>query len=136
MNNRVIHFDIQADDVERAKKFYEKVFGWEIKKYDMPEGQNSMNYWMVMTGKKGTPGIDGGMYKRVDKDKFNTFDCTIAVEDIDKSIAAVKANGGKIRTEMTGHEKDEMKGVGWFAGAIDTEGNRFGLMQPTDWKPE
>jgi predicted enzyme related to lactoylglutathione lyase len=41
----------------------------------------------------------------------------------------VKANGGRIR-----REKMEIPGVGWFAGATDTEGNRLGLMQPTGWK--
>ena len=42
--------------------------------------------------------------------------------------------GGKIR-DKGGKEKDMIPGVGWFASAVDTEGNRFGLMQPTDWKP-
>jgi len=43
----------------------------------------------------------------------------------------VKTNGGVITKE-----KDEIPGVGWFAGAKDTEGNRFGLMQATDWQPK
>ncbi len=51
------------------------------------------------------------------------------VEDIDKAMEAVKANGGTIT-----REKGEIPHVGWFAGAKDTEGNRFGLMQPTEWK--
>lgn len=135
MNNRVIHFEIQADNMARAKEFYEKTFGWKIEKYESKDNPAPMEYWMVMTGKKGTPGIDGGMYKRDPEEKVYTYDCTVMVDDIDKAIEAVKMNGGKIRTERTGQEKNELKGVGWFAGAVDTEGNRFALMHPTDWKP-
>ncbi|MFZ2193279.1 MAG: VOC family protein [Candidatus Moraniibacteriota bacterium] len=127
--NRVIHFEIQADDVERAKKFYENVLGWKIEKYMDEKNSGMMDYWMVMTGEKGTPGIDGGMYKRPADDKLYTFDCTIDVPDIDSAVAAVKANGGTIT-----REKSELPGVGWFASVKDPEGNRFALMQATDWK--
>lgn len=130
--SRVIHFEIQADDVERAKKFYEKVLGWKIEKYEAKEpGSMMMDYWMVMTGPEGTPGINGGMYQRPADDKIYTYDCTIDVKDIDKAIADVKANGGTIT-----REKSELPGVGWFASAKDTEGNRFALMQPTGWQPK
>jgi len=86
---------------------------------------------MIDTGK--VPGIGGGIYRRPaeEADKYYTYDCTVMVQDLDASIEAVKAAGGTITKE-----KDEIKGIGWFAGARDTEGNRFGLMQPTDWKPE
>lgn len=131
-----MHFEIQADDVERAKKFYESALGWKIEKYESGDNPDMMEYWMIMTGKDGTPGINGGIYKRDPKEKIYTYDCTIMVDDIDKAIKAIKMNGGKIRTEKTGQEKNELKGVGWFAGAVDTEGNRFAIMQPTDWQPK
>lgn len=130
MANRVIHFEIQADDVDRAKKFYEDVFGWKIEKM-MSEDQGGMDYWGLETGPEGTPGINGGLYKRPEERKLYTYDCTIMVEDIDKAIEGVKKNGGKIR-----QEKSEIPGVGWFSGGIDTEGNTFGIMQPTEWKPK
>ena len=132
MSNRPIHFEIQADDAERAKKFYESALGWKIEKNTMVDVP--MDYWMVMTGEG--PGINGGLYKRSDNPKrINTFDCTIKVDDLDKVIAAIKENGGKIEP-WEGKEKWEMKGLGWFSRAVDTEGNIFGLLQPTDWKPE
>ncbi len=54
-----------------------------------------MDYWMVVTGEG--PGINGGLYKRTDSPrKMTAFDCTIQVGDIDKVIAAIKANGGKV----------------------------------------
>jgi len=132
MNNRPIHFEIQADDPARAKKFYEAALGWKIEEAKMPDME--MNYWMIMTGKG--PGINGGLYDRKDAmDKLMSFDCTILVDDIDKVIAAIKASGGKIRP-WEGKEKWEMKGLGWFSRATDPEGNFFGLLQATEWKPE
>jgi len=63
MTNRVIHFEVQADDLERAKKFYQNVFGWKIEQM-MKSEEGGMDYWGVTTGADGTPGINGGMYKR------------------------------------------------------------------------
>jgi predicted enzyme related to lactoylglutathione lyase len=133
MANRPIHFEIQADDAERAKKFYESALGWKIDKSTMPGV--GMEYWMVVTGPDGTPGLNGGLYKRADNPtrKITTFDCTVQVDDIDKVIEAIKANGGKIEP-YDGKEKWEMKGLGWFSRAVDPEGNIFGLLQATDWQ--
>ena len=132
MGNRPIHFEVQADDAERAKKFYENALGWKIAKTSMPG--MTMDYWTVMTGEG--PGIDGGLFKRSDAmGKLHSFDCTILVDDIDKVIAAIKANGGEIHP-WEGKEKWEMKGLGWFSRATDTEGNTFGLLQATDWQPK
>ena len=128
-NNRVVHFEIQADDLPRAKKFYEKAFGWKIEQM-MKKEQGGMDYWGLTTG-ESAPGINGGMYQRSKDEEIYTYDCTIAVQDIDKAMVAVKANGGMITKE-----KSEIPHVGWFAGAKDTEGNKFGLMQPTEWKPK
>lgn len=127
--NRVIHFEVQADNVERAKDFYQKVFGWKIEKYMSKEDKGMMDYWLIMTGDEKEPGIDGGLYKRPIDNKIYTYDCTIDVADIDKAIEAVKANGGVITME-----KSELPGVGWFVGAKDTEGNRFSLMQAANKK--
>lgn len=133
MNNRPIHFEVQADDAERAKKFYEAVLGWKIEKTSMPGV--GMDYWTVATGEG--PGIDGGLYQRKDNParQLNSFDCTILVGDIDSVIAAIKANGGHVEP-WEGKEKWEMKGLGWFSRAVDTEGNRFGLLQATEWQPK
>jgi predicted enzyme related to lactoylglutathione lyase len=132
MNNRPIHFEVQADDIERVKKFYESALGWKIEKSNMPGV--GMDYWMVMTGEG--PGIDGGILNRKDAmNKLNSFDSTIMVADIDRVIAAIKENGGRMQ-EWEGKEKWETKGLGWFARAIDTEGNVFGLLQPVEWKPK
>lgn len=128
MANRVIHFEIQADDIERAKAFYEKTFDWKIGQI-MTKEEGGMDYWGLETGPEGTPGINGGMYQRPPDNKINTYDCTITVDNIDDAMAAVKANGGTIQGE-----KSEIPRIGWFATAFDTEGNKFGIMQPTEWQ--
>jgi predicted enzyme related to lactoylglutathione lyase len=69
------------------------------------------------------------MYKRPADNKIHTYDCTIQVTDLDKTIKEVRKNGGTITSE-----KMMIPGVGWFAGALDTEGNKVGLMQPTEWE--
>jgi predicted enzyme related to lactoylglutathione lyase len=128
--NRVIHFELQADNIDRASKFYGNVLGWKFDKM-MDKETGSMNYWGVTTAESG-PGINGGLYSRKDgEDKFYLFDCTVQVENIDKTIEAIKANGGTITKE-----KSEVPHVGYFASAKDTEGNRFGLMQATEWQPK
>ena len=60
---RVVHFEIAADEPERAIKFYKEVFGWGIK--DM--GQGGAEYWLVTTGSKKEPGINGGIMRRKGK---------------------------------------------------------------------
>src|ERR1700733_1056650 len=133
MSNRPIHFEVQADNAERAKKFYEKALGWKIDKSSMPGV--SMDHWKIKTGEGA--GVDGGLHQRKDNPsrKLISFDCTVLVDDMDKVIAAIKAGGGNIEP-WEGKEKWEMKGLGWFSRAVDTEGNVFGLLQATDWQPK
>lgn len=131
MPNRVIHFDVQADDVGRAKDFYEKTFGWKIEKIMAADDQGGMDYWGITTGPDGTPGINGGLSmrpKEMDK-RLNTFSDVIAVDNLDQAMMDIKQNGGIIF-----QEKMEIPTVGWFAGGQDTEGNKFGLMQATGWQ--
>lgn len=132
--NRVVHFEVQANDVERAKEFYEKAFGWKINMAMSKAKGEIMDYWIIMTGEKGEPGINGGLYERpmseADGERYYLFDCTIEVENIDEAIKAVKDAGGTIT-----REKSELPEVGWFASAKDTEGNRFSLMQSTMKEP-
>ena len=121
--NRVVHFEIQADNIERASKFYQNVLGWKMDQM-MKKEEGGMDYWGITTGEGGV-GINGGMYQRPAEaeSQYHLYDCTVQVEDLDKAIEAVKANGGTIT-----REKGEIPGVGFFAGAKDTEGNRFGMI--------
>ena len=123
---RVVHFEIEADNPERAAKFYTKVFGWKIEKWKGP-----MDYWMITTGDKKKPGINGGLYKRKGKvagSSVIAYVCTIDVPSVDQYEKKIKANGGTIVMP-----KSAIPGVGWFASAKDTEGNMFSIMK-TDMK--
>jgi uncharacterized protein len=123
--NRVVHFEINADDVERASKFYRAVFGWKIEPWGPPE----YGYMHVETGHSAEPGIDGGLWKDqgtmpTPGSRLNAFNCSIEVSNIDETMMNVKAAGGSVV-----RDKAQIPGVGWLAMCTDTEGNTFGLMQ-------
>jgi len=113
---KVIHFEIAAEDPKRAKAFYEKVFGWKVKKW------GSMDYWLITAGKKKEAGINGAMMKRVKKE--NTIN-TISVPSHDEFAKKIKAAGGKQVSK-----KSKIPGVGLFSYCQDTEGNVFGILEP------
>ena len=77
---RVVHFELPADDPERAVKFYEKAFGWNLMKWDGP-----MEYWLVSTGDAEAPGIDGGLSRR--RFPGEGMSLTVDVESVDASVA-------------------------------------------------
>lgn len=127
MANQVSHFEIHADDLPRAAKFYTDVFGWEIKKWDSPD----MDYWMVMTCPRETPGgINGGLVKRMGKTPeagtgMNGFACTVTVDDFDATAAKIIAAGGKEALS-----KFNIAGMAWQGYFLDSEMNCFGIHQP------
>jgi uncharacterized protein len=123
-NGAVIHFEVPADDEERARKFYSKVFGWQFNV--MPE----MGYSMISTtdvdkdGMVTTPGsVNGGLAKRGNHVKAPVI--TINVESIDQTLATIEKHGGKTlqkRMDLPGGYGS----IGYFA---DSEGNTIGLWQ-------
>jgi predicted enzyme related to lactoylglutathione lyase len=122
---RVIHFEIPADDPERAVNFYRSVFGWEINNWGGP-----VEYWLITTGPESEMGIDGAIMRRTGGAKGDSptaYICTVGVPTVDEYAAKVEANGGAVVTA-----KMAIPGVGWFAYCRDTEGNQFGIMQPDE----
>jgi predicted enzyme related to lactoylglutathione lyase len=119
---RVVHFEIHADDPERAIRFYRDLFAWEITKWDGPQ-----DYWLIRTGPDGQPGINGGMIRRqgsVDGQAVIAYVCTIDVPSVDDFVRAIPAHGGSIALP-----KMAIPGIGWLAYGKDPEGNVFGFMQ-------
>lgn len=116
--SRVVHFEVNADNPERAVKFFSDVFGWQINKWEGP-----MDYWLVKTGESDRLGIDGAIMKRTEPGApvINT----IGVENLDESLEKVTAAGGSVVAP-----KMEIPGIGFFAYIKDTEGNTFGVLQP------
>ena len=122
----IAYFEIPADNVDRAKKFYHDLLGWKIeptKTMGDPAKMKAMQYQDVITGeaKEGTLSM-GGMYKRQMSEQIMNY---VMVDDLDKVIAKLGKLGGKIVVP-----KMEIKGVGWTVIIQDTEGNALGL-----WKP-
>ena len=116
----VRHFAINADDVPRARAFYERVFGWRFEAWGPP------GFFMISTGDAGGPmGSLQGRRELVAGRRTNAFECTIAVaDDVDAVAAAVKANGGRILME-----KATIPGVGDLIWFEDPEGNVAGAMR-------
>jgi predicted enzyme related to lactoylglutathione lyase len=119
---RVVHFEIHADDPQRAVTFYQDIFGWQINKWEGPE-----DYWLVTTGPDNEPGINGAILRRrgpVNGDAVIANVCTIDVPSVDDVTAKITALGGTIALP-----KMAVPQVGWLAYGKDTEGNIFGVMQ-------
>src|SRR5262249_19540227 len=117
----VAHFAINADDVARAKRFYEKVFGWTFSAWGPP------NFYQIKTGEDGEEAVRGALQKRRELapgQRTSGFEGTIAVTSIDQTAKAVAASGGK-----TIMDKSIIVGVGALMFFQDTEGNVFGAMQ-------
>ena len=113
----IVHFDVPTEDVERAKKFYSTLFGWKFESF--PEMQYNL---FTTTNLDGTPGVGGGMGKRMDASQriMNYF----GVPSIDVAMKQVKSLGGKVLSE-----KMAVPGMGFLATCMDTEGNLFGLWE-------
>jgi predicted enzyme related to lactoylglutathione lyase len=119
--SRVVHFEIHADDPQRAMAFYSALFAWKFIKF------GEMDYWLVITGDESSPGINGGMLLRHgarEGKAFLAFVCTVDVKNIDACLKEVEKAGGQVTLA-----KHAIPKIGWFAYARDTEGNVFGLLQ-------
>jgi predicted enzyme related to lactoylglutathione lyase len=114
---KVVHFEINADDPLRAKKFYEDVFNWKIEKWEGP-----MEYWMMYTGEEDEEGIGGGLQKREEPgDQIFNY---IKVSSVDEFAKKIEKSGGSLETP-----KITVPGIGYFYMFKDTEGNKLGIMQ-------
>jgi hypothetical protein len=114
----ICHFEIPAEDIERAKKFYTELFDWKIEKTEGP-----MEYWLITTTTpSGEKGVDGGMMKRQNPQQPITI--YIDVPSVDEYVVKVEKLGGKVVVPKTAVPK-----VGYFAVCTDTENNTFALWE-------
>ena len=115
MTANLAAFAIHVDDVERAVRFYEAVFGWGFEPWGPP------GFYLIQTGPDDAPGVQGLMHKRQEPRTgtgLNGFEPTFAVEDVDAVLAAVEANGGTVTMG-----KSPIPTVGVLVRFLDTEGN-------------
>ncbi len=135
--NPVVHFEMGYIDRARMVKFYETAFGWKTQ----PMGPDMGNYVVAQTAETDENGmvltkgaINGGFYQKTDSQQSQAPSVVISVQDIESAIKAVEAAGGKNLGSM--NEKGEhtiepqmIPGVGLWISAMDTEGNRFSILQ-------
>ena len=118
MSPTLKHFAINVDDIARARRFYEKIFGWTFQPWGPP------NFYMIAMGETE---IRGSLQLRRELApglKLNGFECTFAVDNVEKVAAAVRANGGRILMERT-----ILAGIGELIFFQDSEGNVAGAMR-------
>lgn len=117
-----MHFEIPADDENRARDFYTSAFGWEFQVMPEMEYSLAMTTPMDQDGRPAVPGsINGGLFKRGD---LTAPVVTVDVEDIDAALEKIAALGGTVH-----RAKMEVPGMGWNAYFTDSEGNVVGLWQ-------
>jgi predicted enzyme related to lactoylglutathione lyase len=119
---RPIHFEIHAENKDRAQRFYEELLGWTFEQWggDM--------YRLIDTGQG--QGINGGMTQRrgpapAENAPVASWVCTVDVDNVDSYVEKAQALGGAVAVP-----KMPVPGIGWLAYVKDTEGNIFGMMQP------
>ena len=123
MDHTIVHFEIPADNIEDLKKFYGALFGWKIEKMPGP-----VEYYSIETVpvKKNSlperPGVNGGLMKKQNPEHKPVN--YIAVESVDEYVKKIVALGGQVIVP-----KMEVPGIGWWASALDPEGNQFAILQ-------
>ena len=120
----VVHFAIHADDIDRARRFYEAVFGWRFEDWGPPD------FFRVFTGTDDHPGIEGALHARHDAlvgTGMRGFECTVSVDDLSAIEHAVRANGGTVTLSSF-----EIATVGTLLSFLDTEGNSVNAMRYDD----
>jgi uncharacterized protein len=122
---RLVHFEIHADDPERAIAFYKAVFSWDVRKWEGP-----VDYWLVSTGADEEPGINGAIMRRLggspgEEQAVNAFVCTVEVDSIEETERRVGGAGGQQVVA-----RQEIPNVGKVSYFRDTEGNVFGALEP------
>lgn len=121
MPNNLSRFAINADDVSRARRFYEQVFGWRFEPWGPPD------FYLIQTGEEHGPSVGGLLQERrelVKGARMIGYECTVAVANIDETIRAIEAANGKIVMP-----KFQIPTVGSGVYFNDTEGNVVGAMQ-------
>ena len=118
MSNRVVHFEIPANEPEKLAKFYGDLFGWKFQKAPIP----GMEYWLCDTGSAG-PGINGAIMQRMDpKQPITNY---VDVADIEAALASAQKFGARVALP-----KQTVPGTGYVAAIIDPQGNICGLWEP------
>ncbi len=116
--SNIAYFEVPADDLKRAKKFYTEILGWEFNPSQVPN--IPVEYWNISTGKSAKDTLNmGGLYQR--KEPSSRILMYAVVDDIDAALQKVEKLGGKVLSP-----KISLDTVGNLVTVIDSEGNLIG----------
>lgn len=121
MKNKLTHFAIHIDDMERAKEFYSEVFEWGFTAY------GPSDFLQIKSDRSENGELIGALQSRQYspvKEKLVGLECTISVESLDEIIKRVESKGGQILMPKTA-----IPFVGWITKFLDTEGNLICAME-------
>ena len=118
MKHRITHIEISAQDREKAKEFYSKLFGWEMI-YD-----EAMDYLMFQI----EPGYGGAFAPVSENNPAGTVLIYVETESVDDSLATAESMGAQVILPTM-----EIPGVGRMGVFLDLTGNKIALFQR---KPE
>ncbi|HWZ96073.1 MAG TPA: VOC family protein [Opitutaceae bacterium] len=116
----LVWFEIPADNLDRAKKFYSGLFGWKIGLFPGLQGPDAQKYLHIETG-GGDASPDGGLTTREHIQGITQY---INVASVDETAAKVERLGGKVRQRKTAVPQ-----MGAYAICQDTENNTFALWE-------
>jgi predicted enzyme related to lactoylglutathione lyase len=120
----VVHFEIPSDNVERSKKFYSELFGWNIEKVPANKLPEGVEAWRITTkDHEGNNAVNGGISKRMAPEQQGITNF-IDVKSVEEYSAKVEQLGGKVKVP-----KMAVPGMGYLAVCSDTENNTLGLWQ-------
>jgi len=117
MPNKLVHFAIEADDVDRARQFYQLVFGWEFEPWGPP------GFFLI-----GNAGVHGALQLRREPLPAGRkgFECSIAVDDLTATMDLIESANGRIVGV-----RNTIPTVGDLVSFQDTECNEAIIIQYT-----
>jgi predicted enzyme related to lactoylglutathione lyase len=113
MAGEPVHYELQAEDADRAQAFWSGLFGWQFQ----DSGTPGMDYRMAQVSETTGAAIAQSEQRQGHPNVY------LATDDIDASIAKARELGGEAE------DKSPVPGFGWFSACRDTEGNAFHLWQ-------
>ena len=113
----IAHVAINADDLPRSQRFYERLFGWKFTPWGPP------GFFQIET--PGTPNLIAALQQRrelIDGHKTVGFECTVAVDDVPATLKIGVECGGKVVMDPV-----TIPGVCELAFLEDPSGNVVGV---------
>ena len=118
MANPFVHVELATTDLQKARAFYQAMFGWKLEEMNMGPGGT---YTMIGVGE----GTGGGMMQQMQPGAPSAWLAYVLVDDLKGATEKAKANGATVLRDIT-----EVPNMGAFAIITDPTGANIGIWQP------